>query len=151
MNKFLNYILTHFKIQTSHPEETHDRGWEIIWTFFKVAFAKRGFTAKLTSIISLKNKDQDINAYVCQDKKNEYWFGWEKNDGYVFVSIDSYDISLLKISGNYVNRLIEDLESDEWCLATRENDDFCLTKQKGKLNEDLKLPERTCDLEIAKS
>ena len=41
--KFFKYILTHFKIKTSHPEETEakDRGVEIRWTFFNLAFLKK--------------------------------------------------------------------------------------------------------------
>lgn len=40
MNKLINYIVTHFKIQKSHPEES-DPGWEIRWAFFNIAFLKR--------------------------------------------------------------------------------------------------------------
>lgn len=40
MKKFLNYIVTHFKIKKSHKEES-ECGIELRWTFFNIAFLKR--------------------------------------------------------------------------------------------------------------
>jgi len=40
MKKLLNYIITHFKIQSSRPDST-EKGWEIKWTFLKIAFLKK--------------------------------------------------------------------------------------------------------------
>ena len=39
-NKIINYILSHFRIQPSHPEES-EKGWEVRWTFFNIAFLRK--------------------------------------------------------------------------------------------------------------
>ena len=40
MKKFLNYVITHFKIQKSHEEESKP-GWEIRWTILNISFLKK--------------------------------------------------------------------------------------------------------------
>lgn len=40
MKKLLNYIITHFKIQKSHEEESN-HGCEIRWTILNISFLKK--------------------------------------------------------------------------------------------------------------
>lgn len=150
MSKFLNYVLTHFRFKVSHPEETHDRGWEIRWTFFNVAFLKAGIPAKVINTIPLKYKEENLESFVCLANDIDLWFGWEKDGKYIFVEISEEDMDSLLTIGNYVAKVIDSPEEGwvygkdkAWGIASKDGDGFKIFKQKGILPEEYRLPQRT--------
>jgi len=142
MFKFFKYVFTHFKIKVSHPEQTQDRGWEIRWTFFNISFLKRGNFARIKHEICLREKNF-FTAYICEDENGILWFGWLSGNTYVFVDIDFCDRDLLMSEGRFARDILEISESSQWCTGTKENDGFRLTKQRGEINPEFKLPPGT--------
>lgn len=143
--KLLDYVVTHFRVQPSHPEESN-KGWEIRWTFFNIAFFSNAI--KASKMYDVWFKDGSGNpelSVIVTDRDGELYFGWTVEEfKNCFIHIGEMEKVLLDRKGTKIRKIIQLRLHDEWYKGVIKNGGFLLSKEPGKIKEEW-LPSETSE------